>query len=74
MLAGLLVTLKSNDFALAERAARRDDEIDRLYTAIKLYLTQVSRQELEATESKRGPTSCSSPSTWSTSATSSSGC
>ena len=53
MLAGLLVTLKSNDFALAERLRARDDEIDRLYTAIKLYLTQVSRQELEATESKR---------------------
>ena len=53
MLAGLLVALKSNDFALAERLRARDDEIDRLYTAIKLYLTQVSRQELEATESKR---------------------
>jgi len=53
MLAGLLVTLKSNDFALAERLRARDDEIDRLYTAIKLYLTQVSRVELESTESKR---------------------
>jgi phosphate:Na+ symporter len=53
MLAGLLVTLKSNDFALAERLRARDDEIDRLYTAIKLYLTQVSRQELESAESKR---------------------
>jgi phosphate:Na+ symporter len=53
MLAGLLTTLKSNDFALAERLRARDDEIDRLYTAIKLYLTQVSRQELEAAESKR---------------------
>lgn len=53
MLAGLLVALKSNDFALAERLRARDDEIDRLYTAIKLYLTQVSRQELEAAESKR---------------------
>ena len=53
MLAGLLVALKSNDFALAERLRARDDEIDRMYTAIKLYLTQVSRQELEAAESKR---------------------
>jgi phosphate:Na+ symporter len=53
MLTGLLVALKSNDFALAERLRARDDEIDRLYTAIKLYLTQVSRQELEAAESKR---------------------
>jgi phosphate:Na+ symporter len=53
MLAGLLATLKNNDFALAERLRARDDEIDRLYTAIKLYLTQVSREELEAAESKR---------------------
>ena len=53
MLTGLLATLRSNDFGLAERLRARDDEIDRLYTAIKLYLTQVSRQELEAAESKR---------------------
>ncbi len=53
MLVGLLATLKTNDFALAERLRARDDEIDRLYTAIKLYLTQVSREELEAVESKR---------------------
>ncbi len=53
MLSGLLATLKTNDFALAERLRGRDDEIDRLYTAIKLYLTQISREELEARESKR---------------------
>jgi len=53
MLTGLLATLRSNDFAAAERLRARDDEIDRLYTAIKLYLTQVSRLELEAAESKR---------------------
>ena len=53
MLSGLLTTLKTNDFALAERLRGRDDEIDRLYTAIKLYLTQISREELEARESKR---------------------
>jgi phosphate:Na+ symporter len=53
MLDGLLVAIKNNDFALAERLRARDDEIDRLYTAIKLYLTQVSREELESAESKR---------------------
>jgi phosphate:Na+ symporter len=53
MLAGLLTVLKTNDFALAEKLRKRDDEIDRLYTAIKLYLTQVSREALEANESKR---------------------
>jgi len=53
MLAGLLTVLRTNDFALAERLRRRDDEIDRLYTAVKLYLTQVSREALEAHESQR---------------------
>jgi phosphate:Na+ symporter len=53
MLDGLLKVLKTNDFKMAERLRARDDEIDRLYTAIKLYLTQVSREALEAAESKR---------------------
>lgn len=53
MLEGLLAVLKTDDFALAERLRKRDDEIDRLYTAIKLYLTQVSREALEPDESKR---------------------
>ena len=53
MLAGFLTVLKTNDFELAERLRRRDDEIDRLYTAVKLYLTQVSREALEARESQR---------------------
>jgi phosphate:Na+ symporter len=53
MLAGLLTVLRTDDLALAERLRARDDEIDRLYTAIKLYLTQVSREALEAAESKR---------------------
>jgi len=53
MLAGLLTVLKTNDFALAERLRQRDDEIDRLYTAVKLYLTQISREALESNESQR---------------------
>lgn len=53
MLDGLLVVLRNNDLALAESLRKRDDEIDRLYTAIKLYLTQVSREALEARESQR---------------------
>ncbi len=53
MLSGLMTVLRNNDVALAERLRARDDEIDRLYTAIKLYLTQVSREALEAHESKR---------------------
>jgi phosphate:Na+ symporter len=50
---GLVVVLRTNDFQLAEALRKRDDEIDRLYTAIKLYLTQVSREALAAKESKR---------------------
>jgi phosphate:Na+ symporter len=53
MLAGLLTVLKTNDFALAEQLRARDDEIDRLYTAVKLYLTQISREALESHESQR---------------------
>lgn len=53
MLAGLLAVLKTDDFALAEKLRARDDEIDRLYTAVKLYLTQVSREALESRESQR---------------------
>ena len=53
MLSGLLTVLKTNDFALAEQLRQRDDEIDRLYTAVKLYLTQISREALEARESQR---------------------
>jgi phosphate:Na+ symporter len=53
MVVGLVTVLRTNDFQLAEALRKRDDEIDRLYTAIKLYLTQVSREALEARESKR---------------------
>lgn len=53
MLTGLLTVLKTNDFQLAEQLRKRDDEIDRLYTAIKLYLAQISREALEERESKR---------------------
>ncbi len=53
MLAGLIVVLKENDRPLAEQLRSRDDDIDRLYTAIKLYLAQVSREALETHESQR---------------------
>ena len=33
--------------------AERDDEIDRLYSAIKRYLAQISREALDAGESRR---------------------
>jgi phosphate:Na+ symporter len=53
MLAGLMTVLKSSDQDLAESLRRRDDEIDRLYSAIKRYLAQISREALEAHESRR---------------------
>ncbi|HVE88982.1 MAG TPA: Na/Pi cotransporter family protein [Burkholderiaceae bacterium] len=53
MLTGLLTVLKTNDLLLMEALRRKDDEIDRLYSAIKRYLAQVSREALEANEARR---------------------
>ena len=53
MLTGLLTVLKNNDLPSAEALRRKDDEVDRLYSAIKRYLAQVSREALEATEARR---------------------
>jgi len=53
MLTGMLMVLKTNDRALAERLRKTDDVVDRLYTAIKLYLTQVSREALAVKEGRR---------------------
>ncbi len=53
MLNGMLVVLKNNDRALAERLRQKDDVVDALYTAIKLYLTQISREALDDKEGRR---------------------
>jgi len=53
MLTGLLVVLRHDSTQLAETLRRKDDEIDRLYSAIKRYLAQISREALEARESRR---------------------
>jgi phosphate:Na+ symporter len=53
MLAGMLTVLKTNDRILAERLRRMDDVVDELYTAVKLYLTQVSREALDEREGRR---------------------
>ncbi len=53
MLNGLLTVLKTNDRVLAERLRKMDDVVDDLYTAVKLYLTQISREALEETEGRR---------------------
>ena len=53
MLRGMLPVLRGNDLALAEQLRRMDDEVDTLYTTIKLYLTQISREALSERESRR---------------------
>ena len=53
MLRGILPVMRENDLALAERLRKMDDQVDELYTAIKLYLTQVSREALSEREGRR---------------------
>jgi phosphate:Na+ symporter len=53
MLAGMLTVLRTNDRALAEKLRKMDDVVDDLYTAIKLYLTQISREALDEKEGRR---------------------
>src|SRR4029434_2525348 len=53
MLTGMLTVLKTNDRALANRLRKKDDVVDELYTAVKLYLTQVSREALDEKEGRR---------------------
>ncbi len=53
MLNGMLVVLRTNDRALAERLRKMDDVVDELYTAVKLYLTQIPREALEQAEGRR---------------------
>lgn len=53
MLRGMLPVLRDGDAALSERLRRRDDEVDRLYSAIKFYLTKISREALSEAEGRR---------------------
>jgi phosphate:Na+ symporter len=53
MLRGVLPVLRDNDLTLAEILRQRDDEVDQLYSAIKFYLTQISRESLSERESRR---------------------
>jgi len=53
MLNGMLQVVRTNDAALAEQVMRLDDDVDRLYTAVKLYLTQITRDELDERDSRR---------------------
>jgi phosphate:Na+ symporter len=53
MLRGILPVIRNNDLVLAEQLRRMDDTVDALYTAIKLYLTQISREALSEREGRR---------------------
>jgi phosphate:Na+ symporter len=53
MLQGLLRVIRTNDSALIAGIMRLEDDIDRLYTAVKLYLSQLSREALDEKEGAR---------------------
>ena len=53
MLRGILPVIRHNDLALAEQLRKMDDSVDELYSAIKFYLTQISREALSVRESRR---------------------
>ena len=53
MLIGMLNVLRNNDLRLAQELRKLDDTVDELYSAIKYYLTKISREALGEEESKR---------------------
>ena len=53
MLRGILPVLHHNDLALADQLRKMDDTVDELYSAIKFYLTQISRESLNEREGRR---------------------
>ena len=53
MLSGILPVLRDNDLVLAEQLRNMDDTVDELYSAIKFYLTQISREALSEQEGRR---------------------
>lgn len=53
MLVGVMDVIRRKDRDLSRRLRMMDDTVDELYTAVKLYLTQISREALEEREGKR---------------------
>ncbi|MBL0144160.1 MAG: Na/Pi cotransporter family protein [Betaproteobacteria bacterium] len=53
MLNGMLEVLRTNDEKRVDELIRLDDDVDRLYTAVKLYLTQISREALDEKDGRR---------------------
>ena len=53
MLGGVLPVILNNDLRLSHDLRKMDDTVDELYSAIKYYLTKISREELDEQESQR---------------------
>jgi phosphate:Na+ symporter len=49
----MLRVIKDNDLRLAQDLRKMDDTVDQLYSAIKYYLTKISREALGEEESRR---------------------
>jgi phosphate:Na+ symporter len=53
MMVGMLAVIRNNDLKLAQDLRQLDDTVDELYSAIKYYLTKISREALGEEESRR---------------------
>jgi phosphate:Na+ symporter len=53
MMLGMLRVIKENDLRMAQELRKLDDTVDQLYSAIKYYLTKISREALGEEESRR---------------------
>jgi phosphate:Na+ symporter len=53
MLIGMLNVIRNNDLRLAQELRKLDDTVDQLYSAIKYYMTKISRAALGEEESRR---------------------
>jgi phosphate:Na+ symporter len=53
MLIGTLDVIRHNDLRLAQELRQLDDTVDELYSAIKYYMTRISREALGEEESRR---------------------
>jgi phosphate:Na+ symporter len=53
MLNGMHEVIMTNDATRVNEIIKLDDDVDRLYTAVKLYLTQISRESLDDKDARR---------------------
>ena len=53
MLRGVMTVIRTNDLQLSQDLRKMDDTVDDLYSAIKYYLTKISREQLNEKEGRR---------------------